>query len=63
MAETDEDSLEDFIHAGAKALALPLDPAWMPAIKANLEATMSHALSVTYFELADEAEPAPIFRA
>lgn len=63
MTESEEDLLADFILAGAEALALPLDPAWMPAIKANLAATMSHALSVTYFDLADEAEPAPIFRA
>jgi hypothetical protein len=55
--------LDDFIAAAAAALDLPLDPAWTPAVKANLEVTLKHAALVAEFALPDEAEPAPIFKA
>jgi NADPH-dependent ferric siderophore reductase len=57
------DSLDDFIAAAADALALPIDPAWRPAIRAHLEITLKHAELVEAFDLPDDAEPAPIFRA
>jgi len=57
------DPLDDFIQAAAKALDLPLEPAWQPAVKANLAVTLKHAALVAEFELPDEAEPAPVFRA
>jgi hypothetical protein len=63
MNETDETRLEAFIEAGAKALDLPLDLAWMPAIAAHLRVSLGHAASVGAFALPDEAEPAPVFRA
>ncbi len=56
-------SLDDFIAVAAKALDLPLEPAWQPAVKANLEVTLKHAALVAEFELPDAAEPAPIFKA
>ena len=56
-------NLDDFIAAAAAALDLPLDPAWQPSIKANLEVTLRHAATVAEFPLPDEAEPAPIFKA
>jgi hypothetical protein len=56
-------SLDDFIAAAARALDLPLAPAWLPAVKANLEVTLRLATVVADFELPDVAEPAPIFRA
>jgi hypothetical protein len=55
--------LNDFVEAAAAALGLPLEEAWKPAVKANLEITLKHAATVADFELPDEAEPAPIFKA
>lgn len=55
--------LDDFIAAASAALDLPLDPAWQPSIKANLEVTLRLANLVAEFPLPDEAEPAPVFRA
>jgi hypothetical protein len=55
--------LDDFIEAAAAALGLPLDAAWKPAIRANLEVTLKHAATVADFKLPDEAEPAPVFKA
>ena len=54
--------LDDFIAAAAVALDLPLEPAWLPAVKANLEVTLRLATVVADFELPDTTEPAPIFR-
>jgi hypothetical protein len=57
------DSLDDFIEAGAAALGIPLEEAWKPSVKANLDVTLKHAATVTEFKLPDDAEPAPIFEA
>ena len=57
------DQLDDFIAASARALALPVDPAWYPMIRANLEVTFRLAAIVADFKLPDLAEPAPVFRA
>jgi len=57
------DSLDDFVSAAAAALGLPLQEEWRPAIKANLDITLKHAALVAKFELPDDAEPAPIFKA
>ena len=55
--------LDDFIAAAARTLDLPLEPAWLPAVKANLEVTLKHAAVVAEFELPDASEPAPVFKA
>ena len=39
------------------------EPEWLPAVKANLEVTLKHAATVAEFDLPDDAEPAPVFRA
>jgi hypothetical protein len=57
------DPLDDFIDAAARALELPLEPAWRPAVKANLLVTLRQARLVAEFALPDDAEPAPVFRA
>ncbi|HEX3858742.1 MAG TPA: DUF4089 domain-containing protein [Pseudolabrys sp.] len=57
------DALDDFIDAAARALKLPFDPAWKPSVKANLDVTLKHAALVADFELPDDAEPAPVFKA
>jgi hypothetical protein len=60
---TAADTLDAFIEAAAAALDLPLDPAWKPAVRANLAVTLGHAATVAEFALPDEAEPAPIYKA
>ena len=57
------DALDDFMDAAARVLALPLEPSWRPAVKANLEVTLRFATLVAAFSLPDEAEPAPVFMA
>jgi hypothetical protein len=57
------DPLDDFIDAAARALALPVEPDWKPAVAANLRVTLEHAASVEAFALPDDAEPAPVFKA
>ena len=58
-----EDSLDDLISATADALALPIDPAWKPAVRMHLEITLRLGKLVEDFDLPDDAEPAPVFRA
>jgi Protein of unknown function (DUF4089) len=55
--------LDEFITASVHALALPVEPAWHPAIRFNLEVTFRLAALVAEFPLPDDAEPAPVFRA
>jgi hypothetical protein len=57
------DPLDDYIDAVGKALALPIDDAWKPAVKANLEVSLKLARLVDEFVLPDEAEPASVFAA
>ncbi|SHG07644.1 DUF4089 domain-containing protein [Bradyrhizobium erythrophlei] len=57
------DPLDDYIDAVSKALALPVDEAWKPAVKANLEVSLRLARLVDEFPLSDEAEPASVFAA
>jgi hypothetical protein len=44
-------------------LALPVEPEWLAAIKANLEMNLRLAAFVAEFSLPDESEPAPVFTA
>jgi hypothetical protein len=57
------DPLDDYITAAAAVLELALDPAWRPGVRANFEVTLRLGRLVEQFELPDDAEPAPIFRA
>ena len=57
------DSLDDYIDAVGKALALPIDDAWRPAVKADLEVSLRLARLVDEFALPDETEPASVFAA
>lgn len=57
------DPLNDYIDAVAFALALPIDPAWKPAVRGNLEVTFRLARLVDEFPLPDEIEPASVFAA
>jgi hypothetical protein len=57
------DPLDDYIDAVAKALALPVDDGWKPAIRANLEVSLRLARLVDEFVLPDDCEPASVFTA
>ncbi len=57
------DPLDDYIDAVVKALKLPIEEAWKPAVKANLDVSLKLAGLVDEFPLPDETEPASIFRA
>jgi Protein of unknown function (DUF4089) len=59
----DPTSLDDYIAAAARVLDLPIDPAWQPAVRANLELTLRLAKLVSEFPLPEEAETAPVFEA
>jgi hypothetical protein len=57
------DPLDDYIDAVASALALPIEDAWRPAIRANLDVSLKLARMVDEFDLPDETEPASVFTA
>ena len=57
------DVLDDYIDAVATALRLPIEDAWKPAVKANLDVSLKLARMVDEFALPDATEPASIFRA
>ena len=55
--------LDNFIDAAASALALPIEDAWKPAVRANLEVSLRLARLVDEFALPDETEPASVYTA
>ena len=57
------DTLDAYIDSAAVTLGIPVDPAWKPAIRANLDVTFKLAALVGEKELPDDAEPAPVFKA
>jgi len=63
MAETKGNDLDALVDAAAATMGLPIEPAWKPAIKANLQVSLRLAALVEEFELPDDAEPAPVFEA
>jgi 1-carboxybiuret hydrolase subunit AtzG-like protein len=57
------DDIGTLTAAGAKALALPNDPAWHAGITFNLQLLFKHAALIDGFAPPDESEPGPVFRA
>jgi 1-carboxybiuret hydrolase subunit AtzG-like len=57
------DPLDDYIDAVANALALPVEDAWRPSVRANLDVSLRLARIVDEFALPDETEPASVFAA
>ncbi len=55
------DPLDAVIDANVKILALKIDKAWRPAIRAHLQVILRHGALVQEFKLEDDAEPAPVF--
>ena len=62
-AKPKRDPLDDFIAAGARALDLEIDKAWMSAVRGHLQVTLRLGALVAAFVLPDDAEPAPVFKA
>ena len=58
-----DDHLDHYIDAVAAAVALPVEQAWRPAVRANLEVSLRLARLVDEFPLPDETEPADIYSA
>ena len=63
MGRAMADPLDDYIDAVAKALALPVQEDWRPAVRANLDVSLKLARMVDEFVLPDETEPASVFTA
>jgi hypothetical protein len=63
MGEPEDEALTDFIQAGTALLGLPFDAAWESSVRGHLRVTLRHGALVEAFELPDEAEPAPVFKA
>ena len=57
------DQLDDYINAVASAMALPVEDAWRPAVRANLEVSLRLAKLVDDFPLPDDTEAASVFSA
>jgi hypothetical protein len=55
--------LDEYIDGVSKALGLPIEDAWKPAVRANLEVSLRLARLVDEFALTDETEPASVFTA
>jgi hypothetical protein len=56
------DLLDPFVEAAAQALKIPIDDAWKPAVRMNVQLLLQHAAKIDAFPLPDDAEPAPIFK-
>lgn len=57
------DPIDDYIDAVGAAMALPIEGAWRPAVRANLEVSLRLARLVDEFPLPDESEPASVYSA
>jgi len=55
--------LDNYIDAVGRALGLPIEDAWRPAVRANLEVSLRLARLVDEFPLPDEIEPASVYTA
>ena len=54
---------DEHLTSTTESLGIPVDPAWLPTIRANLDITRRMAALVLAHPLPDEAEPAPLFQA
>jgi 1-carboxybiuret hydrolase subunit AtzG-like protein len=55
--------LEAWLVASARLLDITVAPEWRDAVLLHLRITCDMAQRIMDFPLADEAEPAPVFRA
>jgi hypothetical protein len=61
MSETDD--LDAWLDASAAVLGLAVAPEWREAVRLHLRITRDLAQRVLEFQLSDDADPAPVFRA
>lgn len=57
------DPFEALAAASEAALGLPVAAGWRAGVRLNLRLLFQHAARIDAFELPDETEPAPVFRA
>ena len=57
------DATDDFVAIAARVLAITIEPEWLPGVKGHLRVTLGHAATVAEFDLPEDAEPAPVFKA
>jgi hypothetical protein len=60
---SDNDDLAAWLDANAALLGIQVAPEWRDSVRLHLLITRDHAQRVMSFELPDDAEPAPVFRA
>jgi hypothetical protein len=63
MANSTDDPLLLYIASVAETMFLDITSEWLPAVRANLDVTLTFARMVAEFPLPDEYEPAGIYRA
>jgi len=54
---------DEFVTEAAQAMGIDIRPEWVAEVRRNLEMMVRMAETVLSFDLPDEAEPAPVFRA
>lgn len=59
----DDAALARLVDAAAPLAGIAIDPTWRGEVVANLKATANAARLVLAFDLPDDLEPAPVFRA
>jgi hypothetical protein len=60
---TEPDPYDELIEAAARIITLDIESVRKPAVRANLQAIFGQAALFMAFELPDDTEPAPIFKA
>ncbi|MCC8955606.1 DUF4089 domain-containing protein [Bradyrhizobium sp. Pear77] len=56
-----DDHLDDYMSAVTGTMALPLEDAWRPAVRANLEVALRLARLVDDFPLPDDVASAAVY--
>ena len=54
---------DEFVTEAAQAMDIDIRAEWAAEVRGNLELMLRMAETVLAFDLPDEAEPAPVFRA
>ena len=60
---SNDQQYEAYIKAAAALLRLPIESAWLPGVRNHLAVTLRLGELLAEFDLPDESEPAPIYRA
>ncbi|MBR1208346.1 MULTISPECIES: DUF4089 domain-containing protein [unclassified Bradyrhizobium] len=56
-----DDHLDDYMSAVTRTMALPLEDAWRPSVRANLEVALRLARLVDDFPLPDDVASAAVY--